>query len=112
MDKKEWRRRLRTLDDLSRYGQAIIDKLEEYDICNVTISKIIDIINEGRRRKINPTNQEICKFILNPANAERLIKLGQAINPIDTFSVDIQQRYNESRNNGNYNEYVNYDRYE
>jgi hypothetical protein len=48
MDKKEWRRRLRTLDDLSRYGQAIIDKLEEYDICNVTISKII-ILLKGYR---------------------------------------------------------------
>lgn len=80
--------------EIMEWYNKIIELLIEYNIENVTVGDIKALIGEpnGKNGKTKLNNRDIIKFIIKTDNRERLIRLGQLRNPIDTTLNDENKR--------------------
>lgn len=78
----------------------ILEILEEDDIYNLTIRDMIDFMKRQLGLKSDPSIEEIFAYIMDGNNKEKLVRLGQAKNPIDTRANDRNQKKDELSNNG------------
>ena len=73
---------------------AIVERLLDYSIENVTVGDISDFIRKKLKldKKTKLSDNDIIEFIMNEENREILVEFGQIRNPIDTRRNDALQK--------------------